>query len=495
MPAETRTQAARVRRQLPLVVAVTTAVLVLPPVTVSLLLPERSTLVGIGACILLSLMVSRLLAALWRRLPRSRDVLFADLLLWGWLRRLRTERRLAKVDSLMARGVGGPGPGAANSHVRELERISAMVELRDAYTHRHSLRVTRHCEGIAHELGLPEAEVAQIRTAAALHDVGKYYTPRAILNKPGRLTDAEFAVIRRHPGEGADLLEGVVEPDIVAMLRHHHERLGGTGYPDGLAGDAIPLGARIIAVADTFDAMTSNRAYRSACAHKRALDVLHQEAGTALDARAVEAFAAYYSGRRGVYWSNLASGLTQVLTPLRDLLGPAALARTLPAFGAAAALAAPMLPSGADAAPGSQSVRTPVAAHVAAQRVTAFPPSPARIPTATPPAAVITPGPAARREGTERRRQSSTGRGRRGRSHRAPGRPDSPGHGQSPRSRAGGHRSHGRGPKHHGHTPKASVPTSPAHTSPALTPPVPARPVAPPKVVPPGKPVKVPHQK
>ena len=144
-----------------------------------------------------------------------------------------------------------------------------MLESRDTYTRRHSLRVTRHCEGIAKELGLPEAEVARICTAAALHDVGKFFTPREVLNKPDRLTDEEFAVIKRHPGEGAKLVEGVVEPEIVAMIRHHHERLGGSGYPDGICGDDIPLGARIIAVADTFDAMTSTRAYRTA---RRALE-------------------------------------------------------------------------------------------------------------------------------------------------------------------------------------------------------------------------------
>ena len=132
-------------------------------------------------------------------------------------------------------------------------------------------------------------------------------------------------MVKRHPGQGADLLHGVVDPEVEAMIRHHHERLGGAGYPDGLIGDAIPLGARIIAVADTFDAMTSTRAYRSARPHAVALKVLGEEAGVALDAQAVEAFKAFYSGRRGTALSSVASGLTQTFAPIRELLLPAAI--------------------------------------------------------------------------------------------------------------------------------------------------------------------------
>ena len=130
-------------------------------------------------------------------------------------------------------------------------------------------------------------DVAKVRTAAALHDVGKLHTPREILNKPGRLTDAEFALVQRHPGDGADMLRGIEEPEITAMVRHHHERLDGAGYPAGLTGQEIPVGARIIAVADTFDAITSSRPYRKAANHKRALDVLSREAGSQLDGAAV----------------------------------------------------------------------------------------------------------------------------------------------------------------------------------------------------------------
>jgi putative nucleotidyltransferase with HDIG domain len=255
---------------------------------------------------LLSVLAGAIGTALWKRVPGSRDLVFADLMLWGWLRRLRAERRLARAETLL-------GTRAEGLSVQALTDLSALLEARDTFTYGHSLRVTRHAERIATELGLPAAEVAQVRTAAALHDVGKLHTPRAILNKPGRLTDGEFAVIRRHPGDGADMATSVGDPAITAMIRHHHERLDGAGYPDGLAGAAIPLGARIIAVADTFDAMTSNRAYRRASSHKRALDVLRHEAGKQLDADAVAAFVGYYRGRRTVVWSAFATAAPQRL--------------------------------------------------------------------------------------------------------------------------------------------------------------------------------------
>ena len=362
-------------RRLPLVLAVTAAVVLLPPTAVALLFPGVSIILGVALCVALSLSVSRVLASLWQRSPRSRDVLFVDLLLWGWVRRVRTERRLARAEELLAQGASG----SVAAHIRELERISAMVEERDGYTHRHSLRVTRICEAIACKLGLSEPEIARVRTAAALHDVGKYYTPRSILNKPDRLSEAEFDVIKRHPGQGAELVQSVVEPDIVSMIRHHHERLGGSGYPDGLAGDQIPLGARIIAVADTFDAMTSNRAYRSARSHKCALDVLCEEAGVALDARCVEAFRAYYSGRRGVYWSNLFSGVGLALASARDVVVPSTLVRALPAVGASAALTVPMLagsgvPAGAADAPTGRPAERPRVAET----------TPAPTPSSTP---------------------------------------------------------------------------------------------------------------
>ena len=173
--------------------------------------------------------------------------------------------------------------------------------------------MTRHSERIARELGLPQELVAKVRIAAAVHDVGKIRTPREVLTKPGRLDDSEFEIIKQHPVDGAAMVLDLGDDEITEMVRHHHERLDGTGYPDRLAGDEIPLGARIIAVADTFDAMTSSRPYRAACRHKKALDVLAKEAGAQLDPAPVAAFMRYYSGKRSVGWTALAAAAPQRL--------------------------------------------------------------------------------------------------------------------------------------------------------------------------------------
>jgi putative nucleotidyltransferase with HDIG domain len=147
----------------------------------------------------------------------------------------------------------------------------------------HSLRVARHSEAIARALGLAERDIALVRTAAALHDLGKFLIPRGILEKPGPLTADELAIVRRHAEDGAAIVRGVAAPEVAAMIRCHHERLDGSGYPDGLAGPDIPLGARILAVADCFDAMTSDRPYRAARTRDAALAELHAQAGVLFD--------------------------------------------------------------------------------------------------------------------------------------------------------------------------------------------------------------------
>lgn len=251
-----------------------------------------------GVAVALSMALGAVGSAWWARRPASRDIVFADLMLWGWLRRVRTERRLATARGLIGRGDDlDPARKAAL-----LERLSAALESRDLYTHGHSKRVTRHSHRIARQLGLSAADAARIRTAAALHDVGKVETPREILNKPGRLSDDEFATIKRHPVDGARMVAALGDDELTAIVRHHHERLDGSGYPAGLVGGAIPLGARVIAVADTFDALTSSRPYRTGCRHKKALDILRAEAGAQLDPDVVAAFLSYYSGRRALPW-------------------------------------------------------------------------------------------------------------------------------------------------------------------------------------------------
>ena len=168
-------------------------------------------------------------------------------------------------------------------------------------------------------MGLPRAQVARIRTAATVHDVGKVETPDEIVNKPGALSEEEFAVVKRHPVDGARMVAGLKDEELTRIVRHHHERLDGMGYPDGLAGEEIPVGARVIAVADTFDAITSTRPYRAARRHREALELLAAEAGTQLDPDAVRAFRRYYSGLRPVaLWALFLHGPRQLLTVLGE---------------------------------------------------------------------------------------------------------------------------------------------------------------------------------
>ena len=141
-----------------------------------------------------------------------------------------------------------------------LENMADMVDLRDPYTGGHSRRVTELCRGILAELALRGPEADLIITAARVHDIGKIAIPDHVLNKPGKLDSEERVIIESHSVRGAEFLARY--PDFrrgVEIVRHHHERWDGKGYPDGLCGAAIPIGARVIAVADSFDAMTSDR--------------------------------------------------------------------------------------------------------------------------------------------------------------------------------------------------------------------------------------------
>src|SRR5215212_1459143 len=292
----TRSGAPRLGRYLPLSVAVTAAVTVLPLVAVAQLGLTRTptaVILHVVIAVVLSMLVARLLAGLWTRHERSTDLVFGDLLVWGWVRRACAERRLEAASRELATPTA-----TGDSHADLLRRMSALLEARDPYTHGHSRRVARHSERIARELGLPPEQVAKVRAAALVHDIGKINTPRSILTKPERLTEEEFALVKRHPGDGAAMVAAVGDAELSSIVRSHHERIDGTGYPDGLAGADIPIGARIIAVADTFDAITSTRPYRDPRTHKQALDVLRGEAGTPLDADALAAFATYYAARR-----------------------------------------------------------------------------------------------------------------------------------------------------------------------------------------------------
>jgi putative nucleotidyltransferase with HDIG domain len=299
-------------RELPAVLAATTLVSVLPAVVATRLLPSLSLASMVMSALLavgLSAIAAHLGAALWSRKRGSRDVLFADLMAWGWVRRRLADRRLATIQRRLADADGRDG----SMPMAGLARLARLLGSRDVYTYGHSRRVARYAQSIARGMRLPSAGVEQIRQAAVVHDIGKLHTPSAILAKPGPLSDAEFAIVKRHPAAGAAMLAHIGDADLVAMVLHHHERLDGNGYPDGLRGEAIPVGARIIAVADTFDALTSTRSYRRPVTHKKALEILSTEAGTQLDPEAVAAFLRHYSAGRSAAWTAAFSNAGQRL--------------------------------------------------------------------------------------------------------------------------------------------------------------------------------------
>ncbi len=172
-----------------------------------------------------------------------------------------------------------------------LVTMADAVDLRDAYTGGHSRRVTAYSEQLLQELGLHGPEVDLIISAARVHDIGKIGIPDSVLNKPGRLTPEERAIMESHSERGADLLARY--PDFsrgTAIVRHHHESWDGTGYPDRLKGNNIPFGARVIAVADSFDAMTSDRPYRKGMSVEKAAAILREGRGQQWEAALVDAF-------------------------------------------------------------------------------------------------------------------------------------------------------------------------------------------------------------
>ncbi len=175
-----------------------------------------------------------------------------------------------------------------------LGTISALVETiekRDPYTGGHTKRVVEGSVAIAQKLGLDERDQERLRMAAMLHDIGKLGVDDAILRKPGKLTDDEFAAMKRHTTFGEEIVQHVPGmADVIPGIKFHHERYDGRGYPEGLKGHSIPLMARIICVADTYDAMTSNRPYRDGLPHQTAMDELRDKSNSQFDPIAVQAF-------------------------------------------------------------------------------------------------------------------------------------------------------------------------------------------------------------
>jgi HD-GYP domain-containing protein (c-di-GMP phosphodiesterase class II) len=167
--------------------------------------------------------------------------------------------------------------------MRTIHALALAVDAKDRYTRNHSERVALYATAVAVRIGLPIDQIEQIAIAGTLHDVGKVAVPDRVLLKPVPLTESEFSLVQRHSEEGERTLRALGMDEIAAWIRHHHERWDGNGYPDGLAGEQIPLPSRIIGVADAMDAMTTARAYRQALSLDQATRELLEQAETQFD--------------------------------------------------------------------------------------------------------------------------------------------------------------------------------------------------------------------
>jgi len=178
------------------------------------------------------------------------------------------------------------------SYTATVRALSNAVEARDAYTGKHAERVTAYGMEIARTLGLRLTEMPELEFGFLLHDIGKVAIPDAILYKPGPLTESERALMSQHPVIGAQMVHGIdFLSSAVEVVRSHHERWDGAGYPDGLAGEQIPLSARVFAVADVLDALTSDRPYRHASRMPVAREMILSESGSQFDPAVIGAYA------------------------------------------------------------------------------------------------------------------------------------------------------------------------------------------------------------
>lgn len=193
---------------------------------------------------------------------------------------------LSRLHRDMAREIKAKTEKLSRAYMQIVQALAASVDAKDTYTHGHSSRVAAYSREIARRAGFSQEEQDDIYMMGLLHDVGKIGVQDAIINKTGRLTDEEYAAIRTHPAVGADILKKITDlPVLLVGARWHHERFDGRGYPDGLAGEEIPEVARVIAVADTYDAMTSNRSYRGVMPQAQVRAEIARCRGTQFDPR------------------------------------------------------------------------------------------------------------------------------------------------------------------------------------------------------------------
>jgi putative nucleotidyltransferase with HDIG domain len=200
-------------------------------------------------------------------------------------------RELAEIYNYAADSIRAAGEKLEAAYLESVGSLASALDARDRYTAGHSHRVSQYSCAIASAMGLAASDIERIRIGALLHDIGKIGIPDRVLQKPGRLNDDEWELIKQHPVIGRRILEGVNGfAQYLAAVELHHENWDGTGYPHGQQGTETPIDARIIHVADAYDAMTTDRSYRSAMSHQRAMSILRDNAGRQFDAEIVYVF-------------------------------------------------------------------------------------------------------------------------------------------------------------------------------------------------------------
>jgi len=330
--------------------------------------------------LVLSFGCSVVLSRIWERRSKREEISFSELMIWSWYRLNKAERRLEK-------GLRDTQTAASHDEqVEVLHGLTASLESKDPYTRGHSKRVERHSFKTGVALGLALAEVEELRMSASLHDVGKIRIPNKVLHKPGALSEEERALIEEHPVLGSAMVASIGNQQIVDAVRHHHERWDGGGYPDGKAGEDIPLYARVIAVSDSYDAIRSNRSYRRGASRDQAVEVLTDESGHQFDPDVVEAFLKTLPARGPVvaYLSSLATGpsaLWRYLQQLFQQFGSVALAPAIGAAGTAIVVGSTSLFGAGVASPPPPS---PLAAGTEASASPGGTPSPGETPTSSP---------------------------------------------------------------------------------------------------------------
>ena len=333
IPAETH-----LRSYLPQSIAATIFMLGLPIAVVwvssRFLYFELYPAAALFASLALSLICALSVSRIWEYRVRKLEISFSELMIWSWYRLQKAERRLER---------GLREAETAETHdeqIRILNGLTAALESKDPYTRGHSRRVERHSFKIGVAMGLPLEDVEVVRMSASLHDVGKIRIPNYLLHKRGRLTDAERALIEEHCVRGSEMVACIGDKRIVETVRHHHERWDGNGYPDGMAGAEIPIFARVIAVADSYDAIRSTRSYRVGAGRDKAVRELRRESGHQFDPAVVDAFLRTLPAKSSVVATleSVAPGpaiLWRHLAQLSRRFGSTAFAPTLGAVGTA----------------------------------------------------------------------------------------------------------------------------------------------------------------